>query len=84
MRFDIGTAELNAISSRFDRTDLLGRLPLRPGRRLLGGPAARRAYVRFARANIQIYDARAVDLYERVCAQYLVGVKGAETTAKRS
>jgi hypothetical protein len=34
--------------------------------------------------NIQIYDARVVDLYQWVCAQYLVGVKGAETKAKRS
>ena len=40
--------------------------------------------VRFARPNIQIYDARIVDLYQWVCAQYLVGVKGAETKAKRS
>jgi hypothetical protein len=40
--------------------------------------------VRFARPNIQIYDARVVDLYQWVCAQYLVGVKGAETKAKRS
>ena len=35
--------------------------------------------VRFARANIQIYDACVVDLYQWVCARYLVGVKGAET-----
>jgi hypothetical protein len=42
------------------------------------------ADVRFARANIQIYDARVVDLYQWVCALYLVGVKGAETKAKRS
>jgi hypothetical protein len=40
--------------------------------------------VRFARANIQIYDAHVVDLYQWVCARYLVGVKGAETKAKRS
>jgi hypothetical protein len=40
--------------------------------------------VRFARPNIQIYDARVVDLYQRVCARYFVGVKGAETKAKRS
>jgi len=40
--------------------------------------------VRFARPNIQIYDARVVDLYQSVCAQYLVGAKGAETKAKRS
>jgi hypothetical protein len=38
-----------------------------------------RADVRFARPNIQIYDAHVVDLYQWVCAQYLVGVKGAET-----
>jgi len=31
--------------------------------------------VRFARRNIQIYDARAVDLYQWVCARYLVCVK---------
>ena len=40
--------------------------------------------IRFARPNIQIYDARVVDLYQWVCARYLVGVKGAETKAKRS
>ena len=40
--------------------------------------------VRFARPNIQIYDAHVVDLYQWVCARYLVGVKGAETKAKRS
>jgi hypothetical protein len=40
--------------------------------------------VRFARPNIQIYDARVVDLYQWVCARYLVGVKGAETKAKCS
>jgi hypothetical protein len=30
---------------------------------------------RFARPNIQIYDARVVDLYEWVCARYLGGAK---------
>jgi len=40
--------------------------------------------VRFARPNIQIYDAHVVDLYQWVYARYLVGVKGAETKAKRS
>jgi hypothetical protein len=40
-----------------------------------------RADVRFARPNIQIYDAHVVDLYQWVCARYLVGVKGAETKA---
>jgi len=39
--------------------------------------------VRFARPNIQIYDARVIDLYQWVCARYRVGVKGAETKAKR-
>jgi hypothetical protein len=43
---------------------------------------ADRADVRFARSNIQIYDAHVVDLYQWVCAQYLVGVKGAETKGK--
>src|SRR6185437_8175079 len=43
-----------------------------------------RADVRFARPNIQIYDAHVVDLYQWVCARYLVGEKGAETKAKRS
>jgi hypothetical protein len=43
-----------------------------------------RADVRFARPNIQIYDAHVVDLYQWVCARYLVGVKGAEAKAKRS
>jgi hypothetical protein len=37
----------------------------------------------FARPNIQIYDAQVVGLYPWVCALYLVGVKSAETTAKR-
>jgi hypothetical protein len=41
------------------------------------------ADVRFARPNIQIYDAHVVDLYQRVFARYLVGVRGADTTAKR-
>jgi hypothetical protein len=40
-----------------------------------------RADVRFARPNIQIYDAHIVDLYQWVCARYFVGVKGAETKA---
>jgi hypothetical protein len=39
--------------------------------------------VPFARPNIQIYDAHVVDLYQWVCARYLVGVKGADTKAKR-
>ena len=43
-----------------------------------------RADVRFARPNIQIYDAHVADLYQWVCARYLVGVKGAETKAQRS
>ena len=43
-----------------------------------------RADVRFIRPTIQIYDAHVVDQYQWVCAQYLVGVKGAETKAKRS
>jgi len=43
-----------------------------------------RAEVRFARPNIQIYDAHGVDLYQWVCARYLVGAKGAKTKAKRS
>jgi hypothetical protein len=43
-----------------------------------------RTDVRFVRPNIQIYDAHVVDLYQWVCAQYLVGVKGAQTKAKRS
>jgi hypothetical protein len=38
--------------------------------------------VRFARPNIQNYDAHVVDLYQWVGAQYLVRVKGADTTAK--
>jgi hypothetical protein len=40
--------------------------------------------VRFACPNIQIYDVHVVDLCQRVCARYRVGVKGAETKAKRS
>ena len=31
--------------------------------------------VRFSRPNIQIYDAHVIDLYQWVCARYLVGVK---------
>ena len=38
--------------------------------------------VRFARPNIQIYDAHVVDLYQWVCARYLVGLRGADTKAK--
>jgi hypothetical protein len=34
--------------------------------------------VRSARRNIQVYDLRVVDLYQRVCARYLVVVKGAK------
>ena len=34
-----------------------------------------RADVRFARPNIQIYDAYVVDLYQWVCARYFVGVE---------
>jgi hypothetical protein len=37
----------------------------------------------FARPNIQICDAHVVDLYQWVCARYFVGVKGADTKAKR-
>src|SRR6266436_9376235 len=33
------------------------------------------ADIRFARPNIQIYDAHVVDLYQWVCARYLVSVK---------
>jgi hypothetical protein len=36
-----------------------------------------RADVRFARPNIQIYDAHVVDLYQWACARYLVGVNDA-------
>jgi hypothetical protein len=40
--------------------------------------------IRFARPSIKIYDAHlVVELYEWVCAPYLVGVQGAETEAKR-
>ena len=49
---------------------------------LRNGDHSDRADVRFARPNIQIYDAPVVDLYQWVCAQYLVGVKGAETKDK--
>src|SRR5258705_8354338 len=48
---------------------------------LRNGDYSDRADVRFARPNIQIYDAHVVDLYQWVCARYLVGVKGAETKA---
>ena len=37
---------------------------------------------RFARANIQIYDTRIVDLYQWVCVPYRVGAKGAEEVAE--
>src|SRR6266849_1566990 len=43
-----------------------------------GGGNFRDYLVRFARPNIQIYDARVVDLYQWVCARYPVGVEGAE------
>ena len=36
----------------------------------------------FARPNIQIYDAHVVDLYQWVCARYLVGVKGYRNKGK--
>ena len=48
---------------------------------LRNGDHSDRADVRFARPNIQIYDAPVVDLYQWVCARYLVGVKGTETKA---
>jgi hypothetical protein len=37
--------------------------------------SARPQIVRFARVNIQIYDAHLVDLYRWVCTRHLVGVK---------
>jgi hypothetical protein len=60
-------------------------LPPRPFRRtaagvLQNGDHSDRADVRFARPNIQIYDAHVVDLYQWVYARYLASVKGAETT----
>ena len=61
--------------------DILGMKQATLSRKLT---ALDRADVRFVRPNIQIYDAHVVDLYQWVCAQYLVGVKGAETKAKRS
>ena len=48
---------------------------------LRNGDHSDRADVRFARPNIQIYDAHVVDLYQWVCARHFVGVKGAETKA---
>ena len=39
------------------------------------GDHSDRADVRFARPNIQIYDAYVVDLYQWVCARYFVGVE---------
>ena len=50
---------------------------------LRSGDHSDRADVRFASASIQIYDAHVVDLYLRVYALYLIGVKGAETKTKR-
>jgi hypothetical protein len=52
-------------------------------RPLRSGDHSDRADVRFARASIQIYDARVVDLHQWVYARYLFGVKGAETKARR-
>jgi hypothetical protein len=46
---------------------------------LRNGNHSNRADVRFARLNIQIYDAQVVDLYQWVAARYLVGVTDAET-----
>ena len=54
------------------------------GRRAPKGDHFDRADVRFVRPNIQIYDAHVVDLYQWVCARYLVGVKAAKTKANRS
>ena len=48
------------------------------------GDHSDRADVRFVRRSIQIYDAHVVDLYQWICARYLIGMKGAETKAKRS
>lgn len=48
---------------------------------LRNGDHSDRTDVRFARPIIQIYDPHVVDLYQWVCALYLVGVKGAETKA---
>ena len=45
-------------------------LPARSG----NGDHSDRADVRFARPNIQIYDAHVADLYQWVCGRYLVGV----------
>ena len=42
---------------------------------LRNGDHADRTDVRFARPNIQIYDAYVVDLYQWVCARYFVGVE---------
>jgi len=38
--------------------------------------------VRFARRNIQFYDGRAIELYELICSQYLIGRKSAEARDK--
>ena|ERR1700726_189683 len=51
---------------------------------LRNGDHSDRADVRFARPNIQIYDAHVVDLYQWGGARYLVGANGAEKNAKRS
>ena len=40
--------------------------------RLRNGDHSDRSDVRFARANIQIYDAHVIDLYQWVCARYRV------------
>jgi hypothetical protein len=34
---------------------------------------------RFARPNIEIYDAHVINLFQSICARYLVGVKSADT-----
>jgi len=52
-------------------------------RYLRNGDHADRTDVRFARPNIQIYDAHVVDLYQWVGARYLVGLKGAGDMAER-
>jgi hypothetical protein len=42
---------------------------------LRNGDHSDRTDVRFARPNIQIYDAYVVDLHQWVCARYFVGVE---------